>query len=306
MIGMMHERATGPSVEQLRAFSAVASHEHVTRASEELGLSQPSVSHQLKALERVLGLELFERVGRGVRLTGDGRALLPAVGAALAALRAVEEAASARRGLIAGDLVVAASNTIGVYRMPAWLAGFADQYPDVSVRVRLVNTYEAITLLRRADVDCALIEGPGPTQGLEELSVERDELVVVVAAGHPLAARVRVTAADLAVHRYLSREAGSGTEALAAKLLGAAYRCGRVLELGQLDAVRSATVAGLGYAVLPVAAVGDDLDAGRLRRLMIGRRSLRRTLRALRRRASHAPAIEAFWAHLATLAEGGG
>lgn len=299
----MHDlpRARLPvSFEQLRAFTTVAEHEHVTRAADQLGLTQPSVSHQVKALERALGVTLFERVGRGVRLTDDGRALVPPAAAALASLRSLEEAAVARSGLMAGDLVVAASNTIGIYRLPAWTAGFVERHPLVGLRVRMVNTHEAIGLLRDAAVDCALVEGPETRAGLEELAVETDELVVVAAADHPLAGRSRVRADDLASHRYLARELGSGTEALAAQLLGPAYRSGPLLELGQVDAVRAATLAGLGYAVLPLVAIGDDLREGRLRRLPTGRPGLRRTHAALRRSTSHSPVVEAFWAHLTT------
>ena len=155
----VHERR--PTVEQLRAFLAVAEHEHVTKAAAALGLSQPSISHQLKALERSLGLAVFERVGRGVRLTADGRALLPAASSALAALRSLEEAAAARTGLLAGDLAVAASNTIGIYRVPEWAAGFLDRFPRIELRVQTVNTRDAIALLREAAADCALVEGPG-------------------------------------------------------------------------------------------------------------------------------------------------
>jgi DNA-binding transcriptional LysR family regulator len=294
----MNEKALAVTVGQLQVFSAVAELEHVTRAADNLSLSQPSVSHQLKTLERVLGLHLFERVGRGLRLTTDGRALIPTVEAALAGLRAVEEAAAARGGLIAGDLTVAASNTIGIYRMPVWLPGFVDTYPGINVRVRLVNTHEAIQLLQRAEVDCALIEGPGTTSGFEELPVERDELMVVAAADHPLSAQARVSVADLARHRYLAREPGSGTEALAAELLGSAYRSGQVHEFGQVAAVRTATLAGLGYAVLPMAAIEDDLAAGRLRRLPTRRSSLKRILGALRRRTAPSPTLDAFWSHL--------
>ena len=276
--------------------------QHVTRAAIELGLSQPAVSHQLKALERTLGLTVLERVGRGVRLSSDGRALLPAVSSALAALRAVEEAAAARVGLLAGELTVAASNTIGIYRVPAWSSGFLDAHPGIGLRVRTVNTHEAIALLRETAVDCALVEGPETHAGLEELGIETDELIVVAAAGHPLAACGEVRPADLAGHRYLARERGSGTEALAAELLGPAYRAGPVLELGQVDAVRAAALAGLGYAVLPVAAIGDDLAAGRLCRLATGRPVMARVLTALRRPSSHAPALEAFWAHLGVIA----
>ena len=198
-------------MEQLRAFAAVAAHQHVTHAATELGVTQPAVSHQLKALERVLGLAVFERAGRGVRLSADGRALLPAASAALAALRSLEEAAAARTGLLEGDLTVAASNTIGIYRVPAWAAGFLEQHPSIGLQVRTVNTHDAVALLREAVVDCALVEGPGTREGLEELGIELDEVVVVVAAGHPLAGRPAVRGRDLAAYRYLARERGSGT-----------------------------------------------------------------------------------------------
>ena len=299
---MSSSTRNGVSLEQLRAFLAVAKHEHVTRAADELGLTQPAVSHQLKALERALGLVVFERVGRGVRLTTDGRALVASASAALAALRSLEEAAAARKGMLVGDLAVAASNTIGVYRVPAWSAGFLEDHPGVGLRVRTVNTHDAVALLREAEVDCALVEGPGTRQGLSELVVETDELVVVAAAGHPLAGHARVGPADLAAHRYLAREPGSGTEALAAGLLAPAYRAGPVLELGQVDAVRAAALAGLGYAVLPRAAINDDLAAGRLCRLATGRPALPRALTALRRPSSHSPSLDAFWAHLAGVA----
>ena len=290
------------TIEQLRTFAVVAEHQHVTRAARALGLTQPAVSHQLKALERSLGLAVFERVGRGIRLTADGRALLPAVSSALAALRSVEEEAAARAGLLQGELTVAASNTIGIYRVPAWSAGFLERHPGVGLRVRTVNTREAIALLREAVVDCALVEGPDTHDGFDALGVETDELVVVAAAGHPLARHDVVHPADLAAHRYLARERGSGTEALAAELLGPSYRAGPVLELGQVGAVRAAALAGLGFAVLPLAAISDDLATGHLCQLAIGRPALRRTLTALRRPSSRSPALDAFWAHLTTLA----
>lgn len=295
------------TIEQLRVFSAVAEHEHVTRAAEALEMSQPAVSHQLRRLEAALRIQLFERVGRGIKLSGDGRALLPSATAALAAISAVQEAATARRGLLSGSLSVAASNTIGIYRLPTWLSGYVENVPAVDVRVRLVNTLEAITLLREAQVDCALIEGPGQTGDLEHLTIEVDQLVAVASSEHPLARLAPskvVRTADLARHRYIAREPGSGTEALAAEMLGTAYRRGRVLELGQVDAVRAAALAGLGYAVISLAAVREDLRLGRLRQLNVGRRTLSRSLEALRRPSSLSPALGAFWAHLASLRAG--
>ncbi len=290
------------TLDQLEAFVTVAQHEHVTRAAADLGLAQSSVSHQLRCLEAALGLALFERVGRGVRLTDDGRALVGPAAAVLAARRSFLDATHARTGLMVGRLAIAASNTVGIYRLPDWLAGFVARFPGIAVNVRLVNTHEAITMVRDAAVDCALVEGPESRQGLDELEVEVDELVTVAAPDHPLARRGRVRLAELSRHRYLAREPGSGTEALAAQLLGSSYRRGPVLELGQVDAVRAAAVAGLGYAVISLAAVADDLATGRLCLLQTGRPRLTRALAALRRPGSHSPTLEAFWSHLATLA----
>lgn len=297
-------RADGaaPTVAQLQALVAVARHGHVTRAADELGLSQPAVSHQLRGIERVLGVPVVERVGRGIRLTAEGRALVPAAAGALAALRAVAEVAAARRGLQAGSLVIAASNSIGVYRLPGWVARFLELHPALEVRTRLVNTQEAVTLLHAAEVDCALVEGPCSTAGLEALSLGWDELVVVAAPGHPLARLPKVRGEDLVGTRYLSREEGSGTEALASRLLGSAHHQGPVLELAHVGAVREGALAGLGYAVLPAVAIADDLRQGRLVKLPLRRAVLRRELRGLRRVHGHGPALQVLWAHLGEMA----
>ncbi|MGH9068878.1 MAG: LysR family transcriptional regulator [Acidimicrobiales bacterium] len=291
---------------QLEALVVLARCGSVTGAARELGLSQPAVSHQLRGLEQALGLAVTERMGRGLRLTEAGRALVPAAGSALAALRAVGEVAAAHRGLRAGRLSIAASNTVGVYRLPGWIGSFLERYPDLEVSTRLVNTATAVRLLRAAVVDCALVEGPCPTEDLEVLALDWDELGVVAAAAHPLAGLARVGGDDLAGHRYLSREAGSGTEALASELLGSAYGRGPVLELPNVGAVHQGVLAGLGYAVLPTVAVAGDLDQGRVVTLRLDRPHLRRELTALRRPYGHGPPLQALWGHFVGIAAGAG
>ena len=285
----------------------MAAEEHVSRAADELGLSQPAVSHQLRRLEQALGLSLFERAGRGMRLSQDGRALLPLASGAVDAVSRVAEEAAALRGIVAGRLPIAASHTVGIYRLPAWLPGFVGRHPNVTVQVRVVNTPEAIAALKAGEVDVAFVEGPERAGELRSLTVEADELVVVVGAAHPLAgfAGGRVPRDELLRHRYLARELGSGTEALAASLLGPAYRAGAVIELDQLDAVRAVTLAGLGFAVLPLAAVSEDVASGRLVRLTVGAGSVRRQLRVLRRRSVPGPLLEAFWGYVEELAAAG-
>jgi DNA-binding transcriptional LysR family regulator len=284
------------TLEQLHTFLSVARREHVTRAAESIHRSQAAVSEQLRLLERTLGLQLLERVGRGVRVTPAGRAIERAAGLALQAAQDLEEVAAEHRGLSTGTLAIAASNTTGVHRLPGWLASFAARHPQLDIRLRLANTAVAIDLLQRGEVDCSVVEGPFDATGLEVLVLEEDELIAVAGAGHPLAAMRRVGPAALAVHRYLAREPGSGTESLAASVLGRAYGTSPRLELGQAEAIRAGVLGGLGYAVISRAVVADDLDAGRIVALPL--RRARREFRAARRPATLAPALTAFWHHL--------
>jgi DNA-binding transcriptional LysR family regulator len=297
----MDEQRPAVSVEALHTFLAVARHGHVTRAAAAIHVSQGAVSQQVRRLEAVLGVDLLERVGRGVRLTEAGRAVAAAAGTAVSAIRAVEETAAAFRGLEAGSVEVAASNTVGIHRAPAWIAGFLAERPAVAVRLRLANTADALASLLAGEVDLALVEGAVPGAGVEVLALERDELVLVVAAGHPLAGLRRVGRRDLARHRYIAREGGSGTEALARRVVGAAYREGPVLELGHLEAVRAGVAAGLGYAVLPRTVVAAEVAAGRV--VVLPRRgaAVWRDFVAVRRAGHAAPALQALWEHLAAM-----
>lgn len=287
------------TLEQLHTFVAVVRREHVTEAAAAIHLSQGAVSEQVRLLERTLSLPLLERVGRRVRLTAAGREVEAAAHLALIAARDVEELAARHRGLEAGTLVIGASGTTGVHRVPRWLGGFLADHPAVDVRVRLANTAVVVAALRAGEVDCAIVEGPCTTQRLEVMDLEPDELVAVVAAHHPLARLRRVGATVLARQRYLSREAGSATEALAAQVVGAAYGRSPTLELGQVAAIRAAVLQGLGYAVLSRAVVAGDLETGRI--VLLPRRPLARRFRALRRATSMGPTLMAFWAHLAGL-----
>ncbi len=301
----MNELRPSVSVEQLHTFAAVARHGHVTRAAEAIHVSQGAVSQQVQRLEAVLGVPLLERVGRGVRLTEAGRAVAAAAGTAIAAIRAVEETATSFRDLDTGSVAVAASNTVGIHRAPVWIAGFLETHPHIDVLLRLANTAAAIAELVSGEVDLALVEGAVPDAGLDVMLLERDELLLVAASGHPLAAEVRVTARELRRHRYLAREEGSGTEALARDLVGAAYRTGPVVELGHLEAIRTGVNAGLGYAVLPRTVVAGEIADGHIVVLSRPGRPVWREFRAVRRTGFSPPVLDALWDHLRWIASSG-
>jgi DNA-binding transcriptional LysR family regulator len=285
---------------QLIAFVAVADHGHVTRAAEALGVTQSTVTHHVRTLERTLGVGLLERSGRSIRLTDAGRALVPVARIATRALQEVADTAHELRDTARGRIRVAASQTTAVHHLPALLTDFLARRSRVDVDILPGNTAYVCSLVADGTVDVGLIEGERTVATLVEKRLVEDEVLLVVAAGHPLAAR-RTGPADLAAHRYLAREPGSGTESMAAEMLGPVYQRLRRVQVGQMDAVKAGAVNGLGFAALPRVAIDSELRSGALVALPFTAR--RRWIRAVRRAPRGGPLLEALWAGLATAGE---
>ena len=286
----------GFTVEQVRSFVAVADSGSITAAARSLFLSQAAVTQQVRNLERALDLVLLERSGGRVHLTSAGRAVAGSCRAALSALVSVEETAAGARALATGTLEVGATPAAAAIYLPPLLAPFTARYPGLEVVVTTVNLRTAVERVHEASLECAVVEGPPERHDLRELVLAEDELIVVAASGHPLAARARIGPEELAKHRYLAREPGAAIELYAAEMLGEAHAGSRRMQLGQMDAVHAAARSGLGYAVLPRPVVERDLADGDLVELPIP--SVRRAITAIRRRARGSPALEAFWAAL--------
>jgi DNA-binding transcriptional LysR family regulator len=280
------------SLEQVRSFVAVAEHEHISRAAASLFLTQGAVTQQVRHFERAVGLQLLERNGRGVRLTDAGRTMAIACRAALRSVQVLEDTAESMKTLQAGSLHVGASPTCATYYMPARLAGFAQQHPGIELGMTVEPSAEINRQVMAGALDCGLIEGE-PNPGLVAIVLDHDELIVVVAVDHPLASLRRMTAADLAGHRYLGRGPTWSAEQNVRDMIGEAYDRSEALNLGHPEYVRAAVLAGLGYAALPRLAVAADLKSGALKRLP--GLSSRRSIRAIRRHAQGGPALEHFW-----------
>ncbi|GAC1658244.1 MAG: LysR family transcriptional regulator [Candidatus Dormibacteraceae bacterium] len=281
------------TMEQVRTFLAVAEREHVTRAAEEIHLSQGAVTQQIQLFERAVGLPLFERVGRSVRLTDAGSEMMGACRALIRAAEAVVEAADALRSIESGSVHVGASQTAASYYLPAALASFLQRHPGVRMTVVPGNTAGVWTQVAEGVLDCGLVEGDLPSSELTAIALAEDELVLVAGPANPLALTRRLEPRRLAGAVYLARERGSGTEALVRERLGPVYEQLRRVELGQLDAVRAAAVAGAGIAALPRIAVAAELRSGEL--TVLGIAPWHRTIHAVRRPGAGGPAFEAFW-----------
>jgi DNA-binding transcriptional LysR family regulator len=280
------------TLEQLRSFVAVADTEHISRAAVSLFLTQAAVTQQVQHFEQAVGLQLFERDGRRIRLTDAGKNIADACKAALRAVEVVDESALAMRHLQAGSLQVGASPTCATYYLPSYLAEFTAGHPGIKLSMLVEPSADLNRKVIAGTLDCAIIEGaPDPELRCVELS--RDEMILIAHRDHPLAKLRRITSADLARHRYLGRGPEWSAERNVREMLGDAYDHVDTMNLGHPEYVRAAAVAGLGYAALSRRAVADDIASGVLKRLPMN--PVIRSISAIRRHGRGGPAQEAFW-----------
>ncbi len=199
------------TLEQLRAFVAVADRGHVTRASEDLGLTQSAVSAALATLERSHGVRLFQRVGRGVVLSAEGEAFLPEARGVLLRAAAANATLQDLAGLRRGSLSIHASQTISTYWLPARLARFSAAHPGVDLKVRVGNSAQVAEAVIEGAAEIGFVEGRTGAEGLQRQAVGGDRLALAAALSHPLAGAPGASVNDLFAAEWVLREPGSGT-----------------------------------------------------------------------------------------------
>lgn len=253
---------------RLKVFRVVAAHLNFSRAAEELLLTQPAVTQQIKALESEYGVSLFDRTGGHIALTPSGKALLPY---ALKLKEVSDEASVAvanAAGTMGGQLSVGASQTIGQYLLPAIVAGFLSENPRIAVSARSGNTDEIITALTQHAIDLALIEGPAARKDIHTESFMQDHMVLVVPASHEWAEQ-EVAPADLKEAPVLMREFGSGSRRIVERALSKAgielKDMNLRMELDSTEGLLSGVEAGLGVAFVSRWAVRNQLALGTLK-----------------------------------------
>jgi DNA-binding transcriptional LysR family regulator len=259
------------TLDQLRLFVAVAEREHVTRGAAAAGRTQSATSAAIASLERNFGARLFDRVGRRVELTPAGQLLLDEARLLLARAQALESAMQELAGLARGRVAIHASQTIAAYWLPARLARFRAAHPQVEIAVAIGNTRQVAHAVRDGAADLGFVEGAIDSEALEARNFEDDRLALLVAPSHPLAAKKKLDAAQLASADWVLREPDSGTRTeleAALQALGvdpAALRV--VLELPSNEAVRAAVEAGAGLTAISELVAAASLHAGTLKRL---------------------------------------
>jgi len=284
--------------DQLRSFLAVCEHGSFTRAGEVRFRTQPAVSRQIKQLEQALGLTLFERIGKSVRLTDAGRALRPLAEGWLGQMERIAECVFGHRRPGRGRLRIGASTTPGYYVLPHVLGEFHRTHPDVEIAYTVDNSLVIERLLVRNEIDLGFVGGHLSDRTLLIEPLMEDEIVCFCGAGHPLARRQRITVTVLDDETWVVREPGSATRQLFERWLSSAGgRLHRVIELNSPEAIQALVREGIGVSFLSLAGLRDDFRAGSLRRLRVAGLRLRRPILVVRHPEKHlSPAMTAFLA----------
>ena len=253
---------------RIRVFRAVAQHLNFSRAAEELLLTQPAVTQQIKALEDELGVSLFDRGGGRITLTPGGAALLPFAEQMKLVGEAAVTAVAGAYGQEAGELGVGASQTIGQYLLPTFIAGFRQAHPKVRITACSGNTDAMLEALLTKNIQIALIEGPEQRKDLHIEPFMEDHMVLVVPASHEWAGH-EIAAADLKVQPLLVREYGSGSRRIIEQALATVGIKTKELtismELDSTEGLLSAVEAGLGVTFVSRWAVRNQLALGTLK-----------------------------------------
>lgn len=201
-----------PELKVLDLLVSVAQTGSLGRAAARHGMSQPAASMRITALERQLRLVLLERGPTGSRLTPAGIAVVDWALPVLDAARALVSGVAALHADQEGRLRIAASMTIADHRVPGWLMALRTRLPEVKVALRVGNSSQVADMVRGREADLGFVEGPHAPDGLGSRTIDEDELVVVVAPGHPWARRRQpLPLRTLAATPLIVREQGSGT-----------------------------------------------------------------------------------------------
>ena len=279
------------TLRQLRTFKTVADLNSFSLAAQQLGLSQPSVSYQVKELEGAIGMPLLDRLGKGVHLTEAGEVLYSYARRTLDVLEEAGLALEEMRGIKRGKLRVGASTTVGIYLLPAALGAFKKLHPGLVISLEIGTRARVQEQVLRNELDLAVVGPALKDPDLAILPFVSDELVVIAPAGHRLAGRRGLAMKDLEGQPFVMREPASGSRSSfekAARKAGA--KLDVAMELGSNGAIKHAVESGLGLAAISRYACALELSGGRLVELDVRGFPIRRDWHIVHLRRRRLPA----------------
>jgi DNA-binding transcriptional LysR family regulator len=252
------------TLRQLKVFEAVARRSSVTRAAEELYLTQPAVSMQVKQMERAIGLPLFEQIGKKIYLTDAGHAMHHYSRVIMDQLREVGQVMEELKGIAGGHLRISVATTVN-YFATRLLSAFCRRHQGVRVSLDVTNRQAILRQLENNDTDIVLMGKP--PDGLEVVAEPfmDNPLVVIAPPHHPLARKRLVRLTQLKGETFLMREQGSGTRIAMERFFSAkGLRPSSSAEMTSNEAIKQSVEAGLGLGVVSAHTVELEREVGRL------------------------------------------
>jgi len=245
----------------LTAFLAVAESGSFSTAAERLFLTQPAVSKRIAQLEQQLGTRLFDRVGRRIRLTEAGEALLPRARQVLLDLEDMSRAISNLTGTVSGTLRIGTSHHIGQHRLPPVLRRFSREYPDVKLDIHFIDSEEAWEAVLHGDLEMGVVTlPPQPDPRLHSQAVWQDPLVFMAAPEHPLARLDRVTLETLTGYSAILPSPVTFTRRIVESLFEEqALTLNISMSTNYLETIHMMVSIGLGWSVLPETMLDDSV-----------------------------------------------
>ena len=245
----------------LTAFLAVAESGSFSTAAERLFLTQPAVSKRIAQLEQQLGTRLFDRVGRRIRLTEAGEALLPRARQVLLELEDMGRAISNLTGTVSGTLRIGTSHHIGLHRLPPVLRRFSREYPDVKLDIHFIDSEEAWEAVLHGDLEMGVVTlPPQPDPRLHSQAVWQDPLVFMAAPEHPLARLDRVTLETLTGYSAILPSPVTFTRRIVESLFEEqALTLNISMSTNYLETIHMMVSIGLGWSVLPETMLDDSV-----------------------------------------------
>lgn len=273
------------TLQQLRILKAIASEKSFTRAADILFVSQPSLSKQIKALENRLNISLINRKNNNISLTEGGKLFLDYAERILAlceeSCRAVNDLKTGDRG----NLTVGASQTIGTYLMPRVLALFAQNYPQINIKVQVDSTRVIAKNVMDKEIDIAVVGGHIPEELQKNLELEdfvNDELILILPKSHPFALRKRISKEDLYHLNFITLNSNSTIRKLIDNILIQnnirTKQFHIIMQLNSIEAIKTAVSLGLGAAFISSSAIEKEIELKTIEIVTIENIKITRTL----------------------------
>jgi DNA-binding transcriptional LysR family regulator len=231
-------------------------------------MTQPAVTFQVRQLEEYFNTRLFDRTHNRISLTDAGERVYGYAVQIFDLYAEMDNAVRNMTGEISGVLTFGASTTIAEYMLPSLLGDFKNEYPDVSVHLKVSNSDGIVHMVENNDIDLGVVEAPVVNKNLVVEVCRNDRLVAIVPPQHELAGRHRVNLGDLQDHAFIAREEGSGTrEVIEEYFASAGLKAADLniaMELGSPEAIKGAVEAGMGVSIVSEVTIHKELQLGTL------------------------------------------